>query len=260
MLELIEQPDGLPSFYFFQPLEKAGVKEEGGRRLIEGVAATPDRDEQGETVLMKGLDLAYLFDFGKINWHHRNNPEDIIGEPVDGDVTDKRFFFKGELYAGQPRADAAWRLLQATKGRKKPALGWSVEGRVLERDRRDPTRVLRARVNNIALTPNPVNATTYADLCKAFTGGGFAKSLDTAAGSMLIPQSLEGGVQTPESDALRRHFHSPDACVDEAGNFVYGYPGALAHFADCLGAELQEADGLARVHRQIAEQFRMQRR
>lgn len=258
MLELIEKPDG-PSFFFWAPIEKGGIKEEAGRRLIQGVASTPDRDSHNETVVMSGLDTTYLYRFGKFNWEHRKGPEDIIGEPTEGEITPARFFVKGFLYSGLPRADAAWALLQATKELEKPAVGFSVEGKVLERDKKDLRRVIRALVVNIAITANPVNPNTYADVVKSFAGLDAFKSFDTTAGSPLMAQDLEGS--DPVDLYLRAHLGGVRCrCCDEVGNFHHGYPGALHHFTDCLGAPLMAADHLAQNHRQIAERFALTKR
>jgi hypothetical protein len=260
MLEILETQDG-PLFYFFAPLVKGAGKEKDGDRIIEGVAATPDRDAHGETVRMDGLDVSYLFRFGKINWEHRKEPGYIIGKPLNGDITPERFKLRSKLFKGMPIADQAWSLLQATSDDDEPALGYSVEGKVLERNPRNPTDVIRAMVVNVALTANPVNANTYADVVKSFGGGGFSKSLTLASAAPLIRESLEGLHDPDYMRVLEKHMEITGCrCVAADGRFVNDYPGALAHFHDCLGAPLVMAADLAKHHRLIAEQYATRRR
>lgn len=238
-------------FHFFTALEKGGVKEEDGERLIEGTAATPDRDTQGETVLMDGLDLTYFWKYGKINWEHKKEPAFIIGEPVSGNVNPKRFHLRSRLYKGLPIADQAWLLAKATDGNERPALGFSVEGKVLERDPRDQTKILRAMVVNVALTANPVNTNTFADVVKSFAG--LEKGLDTVSGAPLMPQSLEGGIRDLDYARLHRSSLGKCRCMDAAGFIHGGYAGALYHGVEHMGLSMEQADQYARNHRQIAE-------
>lgn len=252
MLELREHEDGCPSFYFWTPLEKSKPKKDKqGRHIIEGVAATPDRDAHGETVVMRGLDISYFKKFGKLNWEHRKNPEDIVGEPLDCDLNDKRFWLRGLVYP-VPRGVAIVQLLDATAENDRPALGFSVEGKVLERDPKDQSRIIRAMVVNVAITANPVNANTYADLVKALTASGWAKTMTTASGAALVPQDLERE-QKDLGWYVKAHMAGVGChCLDDSGRFVHDYPGALRHFHDCLGAPLNKAAALAADHRRIA--------
>lgn len=209
-------------------------------------------------MVVTGLDISYLLQYGKINWEHRKNPEDIIGEPIRGDLNPKRFYIRAKLYKGMPRADSAWLLLKATEDNDRPVLGWSVEGKVLARDPRDPSRIVKAMVANLALTANPVNGDTFADLVKAMSCGGMTKGLDTISGSALIPQSLEGSPKRGMDDFLKAYLTDEDAgcgCHDAFGRFIHDYPGALRHFHDCLGAPITTAAALAGKHRHLAELY-----
>jgi hypothetical protein len=242
-MQLVSLSDG---FTFGTVLRKGDVREEGGRRLIRGVAATPERDTQGETLDMSGLDTDYFFKFGKINWEHKKDPAYIIGQPIDGEVTSRKFTIEAELFRGIKHADDAWALAVATADSDRPVLGFSVEGKVVDRDPRDPSRILKAMIVNVALTVNPVNPGTsaYADVVKALA----TNPNIGADGSALMAQSLEG-FNPRERSALAAHLEGRSGCTC----LLKGEADTLHHFTECLGAPLAVAGRLARKHRQIAE-------
>ena len=54
---------------------------------IGGVAATEAEDLEGETLLMKGMDISYLKSGkGVFNWNHGNKPGDIVGRIDEANV------------------------------------------------------------------------------------------------------------------------------------------------------------------------------
>jgi hypothetical protein len=252
-------------FDSFEPQDdEADRIPEGAQRIIEGPASTPSRDMQGEIVEPSGLDLSYFKRHGRINWDHGRNPRDIIGQPVRWRVTPDEFYLYALLYNGVEKADDSWKLFEAGA-----TLAWSVEGKVLERAKGEPTRVVRAYVINVALTPNPVCQDTFASMAKSLDAAAdeLSKTLSTTSGGVLIPQSLEGDgkdrkPKTREEELFDRHFDKAlgitDAacgCVSRNGEatlFVNGYRGAMSHFFNCCGATPEQASDLAGRHHEIA--------
>lgn len=146
-------------------------------RRVCGLASSEDEDQQGETILQKGIDFSPLVQHGHINWNHRAGPENVIGEPTVVDFRDTRngygLYMEGVLYKGIPAADAVWNLLCAVEkaregGHSRRQLGWSVEGGIVERDERRPTIIKKSIVRHMAVTHEPVNAKTYIELAKSF--------------------------------------------------------------------------------------------
>lgn len=75
---------------------------------------------------------------------------------------------KGKLWEKSPEARAFWDKaieMKESGSTRKP--GMSVEGKALERDKRNPKRVTKALITNIALTMTPVNTKTYLDIEKS---------------------------------------------------------------------------------------------
>lgn len=227
------------NFKFFVPfnvLEKA--KNEEGKEVmrIKGIASTVDEDTDGEYMVPEGFELDYFNDYGFLNWHHqvKNNPLAIIGEPTKAFVKDNQLHVEGFLYDENPLAKQVYDLGEILqKSSKKRSLGFSIEGKVLERDSLNKKRVTKARITGLAVTPTPKNAQTLAeivkgeihedtvefDLIKDESNGGACyivdvmrpsgeritvdtdfnikvfKSLSTDEGRALIPESVEGSTK-----------------------------------------------------------------
>jgi len=194
---------------------------------IEGLASTPSQDQQGEIVLVKGLDLSYLEQGkGTFNWNHfgDKDPSSVVGLITDHSRTiDGELFVKGKLLKNLPKARACYDLLKALDAEGETRrLGMSIEGKVLHKQNRV---IYKAWVKAVALTMDPVNPDTYVSFAKSFAGAEYlpesesdlvdldpatieralliAKSVPVGAtssgsvaeGSVLTPESLERGVR-----------------------------------------------------------------
>jgi len=138
---------------------------------IAGLASTQSEDKQGETIIQKGIDLSPV-DSGKgfFNFEHSNKPEDLIGI-IDGyNMGTEGLYVHGSLFKGHNRAEAIRTIMKSLKERNKGAIGFSVEGQILERDTDNPKVIKKCKIKNVALTMNPVNTNTYASLVKSMTG------------------------------------------------------------------------------------------
>ncbi len=160
-------------FNFWVPAEfeksvKKGTEEKVMK--IKGIASTPDVDSDGETLEPVGFDLSRFLSTGFLNYNHqaKTDASKIIGEPTLAKVTpDGKLYVEGILYNGHPLAESVWNLaevLALNKSNRK--IGFSIEGRALERDHVNPKRITKALLTGLAVTPTPVNTNTYLDLCK----------------------------------------------------------------------------------------------
>lgn len=153
-------------FKFTMPAEI--VKSDDGEYKVAGLASTEDLDQQQEVIIQKGIDLTPV-DEGKgfFNFDHSNKPEDLVGT-VDGYKRDsKGLYVYGKLFKGHQRAEAIYSIMKGLNERKKGAVGLSVEGRILERDPQNPKIIRKCQIKNVAITFNPVNKSTYANLIKS---------------------------------------------------------------------------------------------
>jgi hypothetical protein len=159
------------NFKFFVPLEIEKAKNAEGKEVmkIAGIASTIDRDSDGEVLDPSGFDLSYFMNNGFINWHHqaKDKPEAIIGEPTKAEIRKEGLYVEGELY---PESKLAQQVYELAKGLEKSSksrrLGFSIEGKVIERDLLDERFVKKAKITGLAITPTPKNSNTILDIIK----------------------------------------------------------------------------------------------
>lgn len=179
----------MENFKVFVEAEPDLVKSnETKKRIIRGYASTPASDRQGESLVQKGLDISDFIKSGWLNYDHDNSV--ILGYPTDNTAVDENgLWVEGELLEGVEMSDNLWNLaLSLQKSGAPRRLGFSVEGKVLERD---GNTIVKAKIYNCALTPNPVNTEA--------TWEAVVKSFDPAS-SIDVTKSLEAGTATtPET-------------------------------------------------------------
>ena len=155
----------VPLDYIEKGTNKAGIKV----MKVGGCASTEAVDFDEESLDPNGFETSYFLTHGFINYNHQGkvNPEANIGEPVTAEVRDNQFHITGELYSDNAIAKSTYRTMQSLKlNKSKRRMCWSVEGKVLERDAKNPKRITRLLVTGVALTLNPKNPDTYADILK----------------------------------------------------------------------------------------------
>ncbi len=164
-------------FNFFIPinesvLEKAATATGEDRyenMVVEGVASDDSIDTDGETLIPSGYDLTRFNKYGFINFDHKSkdNPKYLIGEPTFSEVRDNKFFVKGKLYKDSQIARDLWDvMITLHNAGSKRKIGWSIEGKALQRNSINPKMVERALITNVALTPQPKNSNSFADIVK----------------------------------------------------------------------------------------------
>lgn len=188
-----------------------GTSEDGSFVKIGGICSTDDLDFEGETIAQDGLDWSYFLEHGWFNHEHRQGPEAVLGHPEKvKPVDDNRTHVEGLLYTAKPLGREVYETaLALKKAGGKRSLGFSVEGQVMLRDQRNPKKVLKARVLNVAITAMPVNPHTNLEL--------IARSMGATAGyqspatpdadanlSALMQQSLDKRVSSEQLDQGRK--------------------------------------------------------
>lgn len=180
------------NFKFFVPFEIEKGKDGEGKEVmkISGIASTADRDSDNEVLDPSGFDLSYFMSNGFINWHHqaKDKPEAIIGEPTKAEIRPEGLYVEGLLY---PESKLAKQVYELAKGLEtsstKRRLGFSIEGKVIERDTLDERHVKKAKITGLAITPTPKNHTTFLDIIK----GNF-NELDNDE-TEITPESIANG-------------------------------------------------------------------
>ena len=254
-------------FNFSMPLIVKSASDGDGKRYIEGVASTPDKDLQGEFVIQKGMDLRYFLQHGYFNNDHKPGFKNKVGQPTKAVIKNIKdlkgnaclgLWVEGYLWpkGAHDVADDIWELAKAlaVSGSKR-RLGFSIQGKVLERDNK---KLLKAWIQDIAITPSPVNTRTWMEVVEDFgkswasvedfnevnksLGAGLNptdldyldnKALSVAGGSPLVPESLEG----TRNATFNRSKKDEDNEVEKSLDFAYremvrrGYHPEMAHKA-----------------------------
>lgn len=106
---------------------------------------------------------------GYINYDH--SADTIVGIPLDGKITKNGFWLKWKALK-TPFMRKVVEQMKAMKDAGWPRrYGMSIEGVVKQYDPHDPTRILKAFIRNVALTPTPVHPGTFVDFAKSLAAG-----------------------------------------------------------------------------------------
>lgn len=225
------------TFNFFVPataISKGGGKGKNGRRWIQGIASTASRDLQGEVVNQNGIDFSYFLKHGYFNDDHKPGPEHKVGQPTECKVTKNGLWVKGFLFNNHKKADEYWELMNAlTASDSNRKVGFSIQGKV---KRRAGKEIVECWIQDVAITPAPVNTTTWAEIAKSLSASKWdlskaeapeedaedeEKAL-TAGGSPLVPESLDGGVKKDRTskaltyDEAVEHLQKSNGLTEEA--------------------------------------------
>jgi len=165
-------------FKFWCPIEKATevIDPTTGEQLMKlgGIASTSDEDSDGEFLDPKGFDIKPLLESGMVNWHHqaKGQPATIIGEPSKAEIRPEGLYIETDLYPSSRIAKDVWELAETLeKDSKTRRLGYSIEGKVIKRksdnkNSPDYKKILKAIITGVAITHQPKNPKTFANIIK----------------------------------------------------------------------------------------------
>jgi hypothetical protein len=188
------------------------LKGDANPMRIGGLVSSAKLDSQSERILQEGLDFKQFMDRGWYNDNHGQATTDNVGYP-----TAAKHVRKGQrLPNGQRAKRAGWwtegYLLNTERGRKlfdmakalettPRSLGFSIEGKVVERDPTSPHVIKRARVRNVAITACPVNTDTeLALLTKSLQAGSSVASPGASAGEGFPLRTEELGTALADEE------------------------------------------------------------
>jgi hypothetical protein len=197
------------TFEFFVPAQivkssqPAKKGEKSGKRWIQGIASTDNRDLQGEIVDQHGIDLAYFLKYGYFNNDHKPGFKNKVGQPTEARIQKNGLWVKGYLFENHDIADEIWGLmhsLETTQADRR--LGFSIQGKV---KRREGNVIKECWIQDIAVTPAPVNTTTWAEIAKSLSAQKWdldkqEKAVSAGSGSPLSVESLEGAAKKDRAD------------------------------------------------------------
>jgi hypothetical protein len=181
-------------FCFWYPAEIK--KGEDGKMWISGIASTEHEDLQGERIKQDGLELSYFLKRGYFNDDHAKETGAKVGIPTEAVVTKQGLWVKGYLLTTE-RAKSIYELATAlNKADSERKLGFSVEGKVLGRDSKNPRIITKAWIKDVAITASPINPNTFLDIAKSFA------SKDCTTVFVANDDIVEKGKKEPKQDVV----------------------------------------------------------
>ena len=162
----MHNPNNSLGFTLWSPIDvvEKGDADSTRRGRIEGIASSEAMDADKEVVLQKGLDWSWFMSKGFVSLEHPLGVQNIVGEPVsvksvtlNGGIEATKITC--DLLLDDPIAksiyDKAKILKKADSDRR---LGFSIEGRVLDRD---GSTINKAEVVSVAISAVPKNPLTW---------------------------------------------------------------------------------------------------
>ncbi len=158
-------------FNFFIPATLVKGTVPGQEMKIKGICSSEVEDVDGETLVPAGYDLRPLLETGFLNYNHQANKTAaaIIGEPTVAEIINngKDLYIEGFLYADSEEAKAVYKLATTLeKNSSKRRLGFSIEGKAMEKDPLNPKRITKAKITGVAITAMPKNPNTLLSIMK----------------------------------------------------------------------------------------------
>jgi len=188
----------LEVFAHWRPLEKSNIimSKDGKTYFIKGIASTEHVDQHDEIILQDGLDFSYALKSGHFNYDHKNDPKYILGAPQKISKVShngkKATEIEGILYADKQIVKDLMENISVMKNTNSGRnLGFSIEGQVLARDKRNPHIVTRAKVLNISLTHTPANPEGTVALVKNILANKETETMNKSDEYNDVPMSLD---------------------------------------------------------------------
>lgn len=250
-------------FTFWCPLEKAqDLDPTTGEPVMKlgGIASTSDEDSDGEFLDPKGFDIKPLIESGMVNWHHqaKGQPATIIGEPTKAEIRPEGLYIETELYPSSKIACDVWELAETLeKDSKTRRLGYSIEGKVVKRksnDKKSPDykKIIKAVITGVAVTHQPKNPQTFANIIKGEIDDDFEdeeeKALDTETGKALKKESVDKKVKNQtfsKADVVERLFKDIPGISNEKAENIHLM---LKKFANMKGKKTITEDDITKAY------------
>lgn len=221
-------------FNFWCPVDiSKAVDPATGKEIMRlgGIASTADRDSDGEFLDPKGFDIKPLIEKGMVNWHHqaKDKPATIVGEPSKAEIRKDGLYIETDLYPSSETARDIYTLAEVLKKDSKTRrLGYSIEGKVVERDKKNPKIIKKAIITGVAITHMPKNPKTFADIIKGEIDDfdedeEKEKSFDTEDGKSITKESVNKKVKVTLSKAevMERLFQDIPGLEIEKAEEIY---------------------------------------
>ena len=171
---------------FFAEIAKTEEQEDGTIKVF-GFASTPDRDSDGEIITAQAMKdaLPDYMKFGAVREMH--------GASAAGTAIEARVQPDGRTWFGAHVVDP----IAVKKVKTKTYKGFSIGGRVLERDEDDPETITAIKLIEVSLVDRPANPEAILTMYKAEDAAGAAKDPAQLAAINALSEIVDKGEITP---------------------------------------------------------------
>lgn len=258
-------------FTFWCPIEKAQdlIDPTTGETVMRlgGIASTSDEDSDGEFLDPKGFDIKPLIESGMVNWHHqaKGQPATIIGEPTKAEIRPEGLYIETDLYPSSKIACDVWELAETLeKDSKTRRLGYSIEGKVVKRKSNDKNhpdykKIVKAIITGVAITHQPKNPKTFANIIKGEIDDDFEdeveEALDTETGKALKKESVDKKIKNQtfsKSEVIDRLFKDiPGISIEKAKSIQL----MLIKFANMKGRNQVTDEDISKAYEALGLDF-----
>ncbi len=227
----------MSNFHFYMPVSTWTKSEDAHAMRIGGIVSTDGLDRQGERVVQDGLDFTPFLRHGWFNDNHGSKTTDVLGYPTgvrrvrkgealpNGEVSATNGWWAEGYLLNTDDGRRVWQLAQSLSDNPDRRLGFSIEGKVVARDRKDSNKIVSAVVNHVAITHCPVNTdTSLMSLAKALMAGSSIASPGATAGEgfALRTESMDRKKRRPddeEEDVVLTNLSGGDGGQADNGGF-----------------------------------------
>ena len=186
----------MSDFRFHIPMTAWSKSDDANPMRIGGIVSTGSLDRQQERVVQDGLNFKPFLHHGWFNDNHGQRTTDVLGYPTrafrvrkgeklpNGKVSDHDGWWAEGYLVNTPEGRKVFALARSlSKSPNGRGLGFSIEGKVGKRDKKDNRKITSADVHNVAITHVPVNTdTSLAVLAKALIAGDAVVAPDASPG------------------------------------------------------------------------------
>jgi HK97 family phage prohead protease len=215
------------------------AKVDAAQRMVWGYASTEARDDQGEVVKREALEgaLGDYMKFGNIREMHQLS---AVGKAQNAEIDEKGLYLGAKVVD-----DRAWE-----KVKEGVYNGFSIGGKVLERDAGDYKTISKLRLDEISLVDRPANPEAVFDCwkrSKAAGGPGESRDPDPLAALKAAIERVEALVKKSDEpyadveyadpgyqDSKKRYPIDTEAHIRAAWNYIHKPKNAGKYSAEQL--------------------------
>ena len=159
-------------FSIWTPITDLSKADADEQIKIGGICSSENEDQAGEIILQSGLDFTYFLKRGYFNLEHMAGPGNVLGNPTSVKPVKTKegrpaTYVEGILYATKSKArDVIDTIKAMQKAKADRKIGFSIEGSVIARDKKNPKIITKAKVMNVSITSAPCNTDAEFEMIK----------------------------------------------------------------------------------------------